>query len=70
MRGRTPKARQSEPLTLLKEKIETTLKTLANHCEEEPDAGERIHSSPQSSVLPFPPPRRAEWKRIAGLLAI
>ena len=38
--------------TALKEKIETALNTPVNHCAEEPEAGERIPSSPQTVCRP------------------
>ncbi len=58
MRGRTPKAQTSEPPALLKEKIGTALNTLASHCEEELEAGERISSPLQTVCHPSKRPGR------------
>ena len=51
-----------------KDKRTEALKTLANHCEEEPDAGGRIPSFPQTCVSPEHPHRRAGVRGIATLL--
>ena len=48
----------------------TALKTLNDHCEEEPDAGGRIPSSPQTDALPELPPRTAGVRGKAAYLDI
>jgi len=69
VRGRTPKAHQSEPLILIEKNISYGIEDFANHCEEEPEAGGRIPSSPQTESCPSTAPQSgsARMSRIPSI---